>query len=48
MLGREVYSLELNGNGYHELDMNISTGIYIIRLNSVEGILIKKVLLINE
>jgi fibronectin-binding autotransporter adhesin len=48
MLGREVYQTELYGNGYHELDISVCTGVYLVTLNSAEGILTKKVFLMNE
>jgi hypothetical protein len=48
MLSREVYKIELEGNGYHELNVNVITGLYLISLKASEGMLTKKLMLINE
>jgi hypothetical protein len=48
MLGQKLLSKELSGNGYHEIDMNLNSGIYIIAFYSTQGVLSKKVYLSNE
>lgn len=45
MLGQEVYHATLTGNGYHELDISITPGIYVSTITSSAGTLTKKIFL---
>ena len=43
MLGQNVWQTSLSGNGYHELDISVSPGLYIAVLSSSEGTIKKKI-----
>jgi fibronectin-binding autotransporter adhesin len=48
MLGQMVYQQELTTNGYHEMDLDVNTGIYVISLKSPKGKQMKKVFINNQ
>jgi len=48
LLGQTVYKEELNGNGYHEIDVNINRGVYIITLQSTEYKYSKKIFISDK
>ena len=48
MLGQQMFRQPLTGNGYHELDMNVSTGVYVVTLLSGNKAYTKKVFINNQ
>jgi hypothetical protein len=48
MVGQQLLRQQLNGNGYQELDLNVSTGIYIVSLYSANGVYSKKVFINSQ
>jgi hypothetical protein len=48
MIGQQVLRQQLNGDGYQELDLNVSTGIYIVSLYSANGVSSKKVFINSQ
>lgn len=47
LTGNEVWGGILYGNGYHEFNVNVVTGLYIINLQSEYGSYTKKLMLLN-
>jgi hypothetical protein len=47
MLGQVVEKQELEGNGYHEIKLHVSTGIYIVTMYSGVGKQSKKIFIGN-
>jgi len=45
MLGRQVYSFPVEGNGQHILDPSLNNGVYILQLRSVTGVHSKNLIL---
>jgi hypothetical protein len=43
MLGQQILRTQLSGTGYQEMDLDVSTGIYVVSLNSAKGVYTKKV-----
>ena len=48
MLGQQVLRQPLQGNGYHEVDLDVTTGIYVVSLTSVNGVYTRKVYINNQ
>ena len=48
MLGQQILRRQFTGNGYQEIDMNVSPGIYIVSLYSSKEVYSKKVYLNNQ
>jgi hypothetical protein len=48
MLGQQVLKQPLPGNGYHEVDLETGTGIYVVCLTSFNGLYSKKVYINNQ
>lgn len=47
MLGVQVLSTQLIGNGNHEIVLQVPTGVYLVSLHTPEGILTRKILISN-
>ncbi len=45
--GQQVWEGEIYGNGYHEINVQVNSGIYILRLSSVYGFYTNKLLIFN-
>ncbi len=43
MLGQQVLHVPLQGNGYHEMDVDVKTGIYIVTIRSANLVYTRKV-----
>jgi hypothetical protein len=48
MIGQQMLRQQLSGSGYQELDLNLTTGIYIVSLRSGKGLYSKKVFIDNQ
>ncbi len=48
MLGQTMYKQDLCTDGYHEFDMNITSGIYVVKIQSSKGKYMRKVFISNE
>ena len=48
MLGQICYRQELSGNGYHEIDPNLSNGLYVVNLYSPDSKKSKKIYISNQ
>ncbi|MEI6682762.1 MAG: T9SS type A sorting domain-containing protein [Bacteroidota bacterium] len=48
ILGKKMLEKPLSGTGYHELEMTVPTGIYVVTLYSVNGTYSKKVFINNQ
>jgi fibronectin-binding autotransporter adhesin len=48
MVGQQVLEQPMQGNGYHEIDLNVCTGIYVVTLTSINGIYTRKVYINNQ